>query len=58
MKSYKVDGKFTMTLLGGSIRAVGDNGTEYKFTREQASRILKKAHRDKTISLSKEAKHG
>jgi len=49
MKSYKVDGKFTMTLLGGSIKAVGENGTEYKFTREQAARILKKAHAEKKI---------
>jgi hypothetical protein len=51
MKSYNVAGKFTLMIANnGNVKAVGSGGTEQKLDRATACRILKKAHKDKTIS--------
>jgi len=50
MKSYNVGGRFTLMITSGNVKAITKDGTEQKLERDQAAKMLRKAHKEKTIN--------
>jgi hypothetical protein len=53
MKAYEVKGRFTLTVAHGSVVAKTGEGTEQRLSRQQAAKILKKAHQEKKAVIVK-----